>query len=196
MARMIDMHVARRWLLLGICLLLSAGQFTPSVEAQAQAKRGDAVNHAQQSLIQDAKLGYPTPAKPYYHYTLKLDLPKASQLDVQAWVDGQKQRKLSIRNEQPEASRPLIHYRPAFANTYAVDTRKYDDPYVSGWLAWQPGKTYQIRLRVRMREGLKPSDKDTVLEDTVTLTAPSRRPCSTLHGKITRRWWLLRDGRH
>ncbi len=125
-------------------------------------------------LVKKLTLEYPNPAIPYYHLKAELEVPEPSMLDVEVSVDGEKLRFVTVKDAAKplDLTRPLIHYRPPFADTYAVNSTTYTTPIVIAWVPWRAGKEYRIDIKVRMRKDLKPSDTDTRLSATATVPAP------------------------
>lgn len=128
-------------------------------------------------VIERAAAGYPTPHTPYYHYRIDLKaFPEPSLVEIAVAVNGVPQRFFSLcdAGDAYDESRPAIRYRPAFADTYTINARKYRQPRLVGWLAWRAGETYRIEVKVRLKKELKGSDGDRRLAETVDLAAPAQ----------------------
>lgn len=125
--------------------------------------------------LKNATCEFPNPAFPYYHFRVELPIPQPGMLEVQASVDAQKLRFVSLHDAERAAdlSRTLVHYRPPFADTYVHNNRTFAKPYLVGWLAWQPGKSYRLDVTLRLKKQVKPGDQDTVLTGSVALKAPA-----------------------
>jgi hypothetical protein len=129
---------------------------------------------AQQLNLKNASIEYPNAAFPYYHFKIELDIPNAGYLETQVFLDGQKMRYFSLKDakEPLDPDRTMVHYRPSFADTYTLNSSKFEKPYIVGWLAWQPGKNYKIEVKLKVKKALKPADTDLNLTAGITLTAP------------------------
>lgn len=156
-----DTEPGRRWpgFLIIICLLLC------SFNSPA---------YAQQLKLANATIEHPNPAFPYYHFRVDLEIPNPGYLEVEVFLDGQKMRYLSLKDakESIDLNRTLIHYRPSFADTYTLNNSKFEKPYLVGWLAWQPGKKYNIEVKLRLKNNLKADAKDFILSASTVLSAP------------------------
>jgi hypothetical protein len=128
----------------------------------------------QQLNLKNASIEYPNAAFPYYHFKIELDIPNAGYLETQVFLDGQKMRYFSLKDakEPLDPDRTMVHYRPSFADTYTLNSSKFEKPYIVGWLAWQPGKNYKIEVKLKVKKALKPADTDLNLTAGITLTAP------------------------
>jgi hypothetical protein len=83
-------------------------------------------------------------------------------------------RYISLKDakEPLDINRTMIHYRPSFADTYTLNSSKFEKPYIVGWLAWQPGKSYKIEVKLKVKKALKAADNDLNLTGSTTVTAP------------------------
>ncbi|MDO8540741.1 MAG: hypothetical protein Q7S40_09930 [Opitutaceae bacterium] len=136
---------------------------------------GSTVARAQRLELKHAALAYPNPAFPYFHFRVELDLPDSRYLEVQASVDGQKIRYLSLKDASSplNLSRTMVHYRPPFADTYTNNSTQFRKPYIVGWLAWNAGRTYRIDVTARLKTALKSSEADVLLTASTTLSDPT-----------------------
>ncbi|HEX7906454.1 MAG TPA: hypothetical protein VF487_21420 [Chitinophagaceae bacterium] len=129
---------------------------------------------AQQLNLKNASIEYPNAAFPYYHFRIDLDIPNPGFLEAQVFLDGQKMRYVSLKDakEPIDVNRTMIHYRPSFADTYTLNSSSFEKPYIVGWLAWQPGKSYKVEVKLKLKKALKAADNDLNLTASTTLTAP------------------------
>jgi len=133
---------------------------------------------AQQSaFLKNASLQYPVPAFPYYHFRVNLDIPYEGYLDVEVKINNEKLRYFTLKDvsDSVDLSRTLVQYRPSFANTYVVHNKRFQQPYLVGWLNWQPGKTYTISVSVRLKKGLKQADADMLLSGRIQVKSPKTK---------------------
>jgi hypothetical protein len=130
--------------------------------------------NAQQLKLKNASIEYPNAAFPYYHFRIDLNIPGSGYVEVETFLNDQKMRYISLKdaNEDLELNRTLVHYRPSFADTYTLNNVKFEKPYIIGWLAWQPGKSYKIKVRLRLKKALKAAATDLILTDSTVLLAP------------------------
>jgi hypothetical protein len=131
--------------------------------------------NAQKLSLKNPTIEYPNAAFPYYHFRLDLDIPNPGYLEVETFLNGEKMRYFSLKDakEPLDLNRTMIHYRPSFADTYTLNSVKFDKPYIVGWLAWQPGKTYNIEVKLKLKKALKAAATDLNLNASTTLTAPT-----------------------
>jgi hypothetical protein len=130
--------------------------------------------NAQKLSLKNPTVEYPNAAFPYYHFRLDLDIPNPGYLEVETFLNGEKMRYFSLKDakEPLDLNRTMIHYRPSFADTYTLNSVKFDKPYIVGWLPWQPGKAYKIEVKLKLKKALKAADTDLNLNASTTLTAP------------------------
>ena len=121
------------------------------------------------------ELGYPDPGIPFYHFKASLELPQASIIEVEAAVDGKVLRATDLKREdEPEdLHRPPLSERPPSGYSLSLDGTHYKNLTVVGWVKWQPGKDYNIRLTVRLKKTTKPAADDQFLTARRTVKAPS-----------------------
>jgi hypothetical protein len=124
--------------------------------------------------IKSAELEYPNAAFPYYHFRIDLDVPHTGYMEVQTSLNGEPLRFVSLKDaaEVVDTDRTLIHYRPSFADTYTLNNMKFEKPYLIGWLAWEPGKSYKIDVKVKLKNTLKGDNSDLLLSGATSLTGP------------------------
>jgi len=139
----------------------------------AMAPGGQTVS-AQSALLTNASLQYPALPFPYYHFRMDINIPHEGYLEVEVKINGEKLRYFSLKDasDQVDYSRTLVQYRPAFADTYIIHNKKFEKPYLIGWLNWQEGKTYAISVSVRLKNALKKSDSDMMLSGRAQVKAP------------------------
>jgi len=137
------------------------------VSAQLYAKEG-------RLNIEKIELGFPCPAIPYYHFIADIDLPEASIIEVEATVNGKVLRATNLHraSDVQEMNRPPLSDRPPSGTSMSQDATLYKHPHVIGWVRWQPGQDYKIKLTVRIKKHAQPSAGDTFLTATETVTAP------------------------
>ncbi|HVU57239.1 MAG TPA: hypothetical protein VHD83_19390 [Puia sp.] len=135
--------------------------------AQPPAKEGSLT-------IDNIELGYPCPNIPYYHFKADLHLPRPSIIEVEAFVNGKALRATELRspNGTEDPNRPPIADRPPSGYGMAQDVSLYQQPQVIGWVKWQPGQRYTIRITVRLKQSAHASDGDQLLAASRTLQAP------------------------
>ncbi len=120
-------------------------------------------------------LGYPNPAIPFYHLRAQLQLPNPSIIEVEIAVNGKILRYTDLQRETEveDINRPSITHRPPSGAGLSQDNTIYSNPYVTGWVKWQPGERYEIKITVRMKKGIQDSKDDVFLSATKTITAPA-----------------------
>ena len=128
--------------------------------------------------IRDIRLDYPQPGIPFYHCNATIDLPQPSIIEVEMAVDGKPLRATDLYREgqlQDMKYPPLTH-RPPSGYGLSFDATLYTSPDIVGWVAWEPGKTYEITISVRMKANAKPSPKDKILKASRKIQAPAAVP--------------------
>lgn len=128
--------------------------------------------------IQEISLGYPVPGIPFYYCKAQLELPQASIIEVEMAVNGKVLRATDLYREDQieDLNRPEITHRPPSGYGLSFDATLYKNPVVVGWVNWEPGKTYDIKLTVRLKKTTKPSPEDIFLSASKMVTAPSGAP--------------------
>ena len=121
------------------------------------------------------EINYPVPAIPYYHVKADLELPVASMIEVEMAVDGHTLRFTDLRPEHDlgDLSYPHLTNRPPSGAGLSQDNKLYRTPAIIGWVKWEPGKTYDIKVTVRMKKNIKHDPKDTILSASQKITAPA-----------------------
>ena len=124
--------------------------------------------------INHIELGYPVPSIPFYHFVAELQLPEASIIEVEAAVNGETLRFVNLyrSDEIDETDKPALTHRPPSGYALSQDNTLYKNPVITGWLKWQPGETYEIKVTVRLKKAAKPSDSDTFISKSVEVKAP------------------------
>lgn len=136
--------------------------------AQKPAKDGGSLT------IDDLQLGYPCPNIPYYHFIANVRLPHPSIIETEASVNGKVLRAIDLRQDkgQENPNRPPIADRPPSGYGMVQDGSLYEKPQVIGWVRWQPGQSYTVRITVRLKKNAQPSGDDIFLTASRTLKAP------------------------
>ncbi len=129
---------------------------------------------AKELNIKKIELGYPSPGIPFYHFKADLELPQPSIIEVEATVDGKVLRATDLKRatDTENMNRPPISERPPSGYGVSQDATLYKDLSVVGWVKWEPGQTYSIRVTVKLKKGLHSSDGDVFASATKTVTAP------------------------
>ena len=124
------------------------------------------------------EIGYPCPAIPFYHFLAEIELPHASIIEVEAAVNGKVLRFTDLHraDEITDMNRPIISHRPPSGYGLSQDGTLYDHPHLVGWMKWEPGKEYEIRIRVRMKKSIHGSEDDEFLSATRIIKAPEGIP--------------------
>jgi hypothetical protein len=68
--------------------------------------------------------------------------------------------------------RPPISHRPPSGYGLSQDATLYENLHVVGWVKWEPGKEYTIKISVRIKKNVKASDDDVWLTKTEKVKAP------------------------
>ena len=125
--------------------------------------------------VNKMELGYPCPAIPFYHFIAELELPESSVIEVETLVNDKLQRftDLHKENEITNMDRPALSHRPPSGYGLSQDGTLYKNPHIVGWLKWEPGVTYKITIKVRVKKEIHASKEDVFLVYTKTLIAPT-----------------------
>jgi len=112
--------------------------------------------------IHKMELDYPCPAIPFYHFIAELELPHASIIEVEAIVNGKVLRFTDLHRSDAitDMNRPVISHRPPSGYGLSQDGTLYQHPHLVGWVKWEPGKEYEIKLNVRMKKNIHASKDD------------------------------------
>jgi hypothetical protein len=125
--------------------------------------------------ITKIELGYPCPGIPFYHFKADLELPESSIIEVEAAVDGNVLRATDLRRESDneDMNRPPLSERPPSGYSLSQDGTHYKNLSVVGWVKWQPGQEYNIRISVRMKKAVRASNDDVWISSVKKVTAPA-----------------------
>lgn len=128
--------------------------------------------------VNNLELGYPCPAIPFYHFIAELELPQPSIIEVEATINGKTLRFVDLHrsDELTDMSRPALSHRPPSGYGLSQDGTLYNSPHLVGWVKWEPGKEYSIKLTVRMKKSIKGTKEDVLLTVTKKLSAPNDVP--------------------
>ena len=128
--------------------------------------------------VNNLELGYPCPAIPFYHFIAELELPQPSIIEVEATVNGKTLRFVDLHrsDELTDMNRPALSHRPPSGYGLSQDGTLYNSPHLVGWVKWEPGKEYSIKLTVRMKKSIKGTKEDVLLTVTKKLIAPNDVP--------------------
>jgi len=128
--------------------------------------------------IRNIELGYPVPARPFYHFIAHIALPDPSIIEVEAAVDGKVLRATDLRRESDveNVNRPPISERPPSGYSLSQDGTHYKNLSITGWVKWEPGKTYSIKISVKLKKSVHASADDVWISSTKSVTAPQGSP--------------------
>jgi hypothetical protein len=159
----------RTEMIFGLLLILSGFLFVTHPVPAQRSRGGQNLN------IREIELGYPSPGIPYYHFKAELELPESSIIEVEAAVNGKVLRATELRREDEveDLNRPPLTERPPSGYSMSQDGTFYKNPHVIGWVKWEPGETYTIRISVRMKESVHASPEDVILSAEKEVDAPS-----------------------
>jgi hypothetical protein len=127
-----------------------------------------------QLTIKNIELGYPCPGIPFYHLRADIELPQSSIIEVEAAVDGKVLRATDLRREgdSENMQRPPLSERPPSGYGMSQDATHYKNLSVIGWVKWEPGQDYNIKISVRLKNDVKASDNDTWISSSKLVKAP------------------------
>jgi hypothetical protein len=125
--------------------------------------------------ITKIELGYPCPGIPFYHFKADIELPESSIIEVEAAVDGNVLRATDLRRESDmeDMNRPPMSERPPSGYSLSQDGTLYKNLSVVGWVKWQPGQDYNIRISVRMKKTVHAANDDVWISSVKKVTAPT-----------------------
>jgi hypothetical protein len=125
--------------------------------------------------IKHIELGAPEPAIPFYHFIAEIELADPSIIEVQAEVNGKTLRATDLHRikDEKEMDRPPISHRPPSGYGLSQDATLYKDLHVVGWVKWEPGKEYTIKISFRIKKNVKAGDNDVWLTKTEKVKAPA-----------------------
>ena len=128
----------------------------------------------QELKIGKVELGYPCPAIPFYFLKAELELPYPSIMEVEVAVNGKTLRFTNLHKETDteDLNKPVLTHRPPSGAGLSQDNSIYNHPYVIGWVKWEPGKQYEVKVTVRMKKEAKNSDNDLFISASKNITAP------------------------
>ena len=151
---------------LAVVLVLGGQQGTWAKEKPASVK------------ISAIELGYPVPAIPFYHFKADLELSEPSIIEVKAWINGEEMRFVNLYSSsvQEDPGKPALAHRPPSGYALSQDNTVYHHPWITGWMMWQPGASYEIKVEVRFKKAAKASPEDRFATATTTLKAPEGVP--------------------
>jgi hypothetical protein len=121
------------------------------------------------------EFGYPCPGIPFYNLKADIELPQSSIIEVEAAIDGKVLRATDVRRESDieDMNRPPISERPPSGSSVSQDGTHYKNLSVVGWVKWQPGQEYDIRISVRMKKTVHESSDDVWLTYNKKVKAPA-----------------------
>ena len=125
--------------------------------------------------ITHIELGYPVPAIPFYHFKANLELAEASIMEVEVSINGKPLRFVNLYRGDviEDEQKPAMIHRPPSGYALSQDNTLYKTPLITGWMNWQPGESYDIKITVRLKASVKTSEDDTFSSASVKLTAPT-----------------------
>lgn len=137
----------------------------------------DAKEVSKELNIKHIELGLPVPAIPFYHFIADLELPAPSIIEVHAEVNGKELRATDLHRvkDDTEMNYPPLTHRPPSGYGLSQDGTLYQNLHVTGWVKWNPGETYSIKITVRIKKDIKGTDKDEWLSKTVNVKAPENQ---------------------
>ena len=130
--------------------------------------------YGQKLNIVQMEMNFPVPAIPYYHIKADIELPQSSMIEVEMVVDGKSLRYTDLRPEHDlgDLSYPHLTNRPPSGAGLSQDHKLYHSPTIIGWVKWEPGKTYDVKINIRMKKSLQHDPKDVILTASQKITAP------------------------
>ena len=131
---------------------------------------------AEKLNVKHIELGYPSPGIPFYHFKAELELPRSSIISVEATVNDKILRSTDLyrASDIEDFSKPPLSHRPPSGYSLSQDATLYKNPLIIGWVKWQPGKDYKIKLSVRLKKTVHGSKDDVHLSQTRTVKAPEK----------------------
>jgi len=128
--------------------------------------------------VKSLEFGFPQPGIPFYHCKASIALPKSSIIEVEMAIDGKLLRATDLYREGQLGSMdiPPLTHRPPSGYGLSFDATKYTTPDIVGWVAWEPGKTYEVTLTVRLKSQARPSPKDEIITAKRKIKAPANIP--------------------
>jgi hypothetical protein len=131
-----------------------------------------------QMTIKKIELGYPCPGIPFYHFKADIELSQSSMVEVEAAVDGKVLRATDLKrlSDHENLNRPPISERPPSGYGVSKDATMYKDFSVVGWVKWEPGQTYNIRITAKLSKALHSTEGEVIANASMTVTAPAGVP--------------------
>lgn len=128
--------------------------------------------------ISKLELGYPCPAIPFYYLKAELELPHPSVMEVEVAVNGKTLRFTNLHKEtdNEDLNKPVLTHRPPSGAGLSQDNSVYNHPYVIGWVKWEPGEKYDVKITVRMKKAAKSSESDVIISTAQSINAPQGTP--------------------
>jgi len=141
--------------------------------------------HGQKLNVVKIEMNYPVPAIPYYHVKADIELPVSSMIEVEMAVDGETLRYTDLRPEHDlgDLSHPHLTNRPPSGAGLSQDNKLYHTPTVIGWVKWEPGRMYDLKVSVRMKKNVQHDPKDVILTYSQKITAPAGSVYDAAWGK-------------
>jgi hypothetical protein len=135
-------------------------------------------NASEELIVRSIDFGYPQPGIPFYHCKATVALTQPSIIEVEMSIDGKTLRATDLFREGQMGTMdmPPLTHRPPSGYGLSFDATKYLTPDVVGWFAWEPGKTYNVKIIVRLKANAKPSPKDQIITASRKVQAPAAAP--------------------
>src|SRR6266705_1728352 len=123
------------------------------------------VSNAQTFKLTKLELNYPNPAIPYYYLKADIDLPVISMIEAELSVNGKTLRYTELLPEHGpgDLTHPHLTNTPPSGSGLSQDNFLYKNPSIIGWVKWEPGKQYDVKISVRMKKTLQHSKNDIIL---------------------------------
>ena len=127
-------------------------------------------------LIHKLELGYPCPAIPFYYLKADMELPRPSIIEVEIAVNDKILRFLNLHKatDTEDLARPALTHRPPSGAGLSQDNTFYKDLNVIGWVKWQPGQNYEVKITVRMKKTVQASSSDVFISSINNIIAPEK----------------------
>jgi len=157
-----------------ILIVIRAGTLFLAVMIVSFIAKAQKLKENKDLNITNIELGYPSPAIPYYHFKADIELPQSSIIEVEAAIEGKVLRATELRraNDLEDLNRPPLSERPPQGYIASQDGTHYKNLSVVGWVNWEPGKNYTIRISVRIKKSVHPANDDVVMSSTKTVSIP------------------------
>jgi len=157
-----------------ILIVIRAGTLFLAVMIVSFIAKAQKLKENKDLNITNIELGYPSPAIPYYHFKADIELPQSSIIEVEAAIEGKVLRATELRraNDLEDLNRPPLSERPPQGYIASQDGTHYKNLSVVGWVNWEPGKNYTVRISVRLKKSVHPAADDVVISSTQTVSVP------------------------